>query len=69
MDNQAKVKKIARLGAEEARVLHRIRKDTERLAEIHADRCVLLCTSYAENAAALGLDPGIDPTVIEPKEQ
>jgi len=68
MDNHANVNKLAKLGVEEARVLHRIRKDTERLAEIHSERCVLLCTSYAANAAALGLDPGIDPTVIEPKD-
>jgi len=69
MDNHAKVNRLAKLGAEEARVLHRMSKDAERLAEIHAERCVLLCQGYVDNAAALGLDPGVDPTVIEPKDQ
>lgn len=67
-DNEKTVRLIAKLGAEEARILHRIRKDTERLAEIHAERCVTLAQGYKDHAAALSLDPAVDPTVIEPKD-
>ena len=68
MDNHAKVQRLAQLGREENRLVARLIKDAERLAEIHAERCVLLCKGYTDNAAALGLDPGTDPTVIEPKD-
>lgn len=61
MTSQAKTTRLAELGASDAKLLRK-------LARNHAERCKLLCDGYTANAAALGLDPGVDPTVIEPKD-
>lgn len=62
MDNLAKVERIAALGKEEARLMRRLLK-------MQAERCKLLCDGYTANATTLGLDPSIDPNVIQPKTE
>ena len=68
MDIQSQVNRLAKLGAEEARLTAKVIAQTQRLGEIHAERCVILCLGYKEHAATLGLNAAVDPTVIEPKD-
>ena len=58
--NQAKVTRLAELGASDAKILRKLARNS-------AERCKLLCDGYTAHAAALNLDPATDPTVIEPK--
>lgn len=60
MSNQSKATRLAELGASDAKLLRK-------LARNNAERCKLLCEGYTAHAAALSLDPDLDPTVIEPK--
>lgn len=61
MSAEKKVKRLAEIGKEEGVLMRR-------LAKLQAERCVLLRDAYADNAAALGLDPGVDPDSIVPKD-
>lgn len=61
MPNQITTKRLAELGASDAKLLRK-------MARNHTERCKLLCDGYTANAVALGLDPSVDPTVIEPKD-
>lgn len=53
-------RRLAEMGAEEARILAMLRK-------VHSLRCRLLRKAYRDHGATLGLDPDVDPDVIEPK--
>lgn len=61
MDNGKAVKRLAALGRIEARLMGR-------LAKVQAERCELLCAGYTANARTLGLDEGVEPSLIERKD-
>ena len=61
MDNTAKAARLAEIGK-------LLAYHTRKITSLHAEQCSLLCSGYTDNAAALGLDPAVDPSTIAPKD-